>query len=64
MAEPEKEGELDARFANAFKGVFDDRMDGGDHLSNLLKSRGYQIQRFTRYKAESGFIWATRKNGN
>jgi uncharacterized protein (UPF0332 family) len=27
MAEPEKEGELDARFANAFKGVFDDRMD-------------------------------------
>jgi FkbM family methyltransferase len=32
----------------------------GKALSELLISKGYQIHRFTRYRASSGFIWASR----
>jgi FkbM family methyltransferase len=34
----------------------------GDALADLLRKRGYQIERFTRYKNVSGFIWASRKH--
>jgi FkbM family methyltransferase len=32
----------------------------GDSLSGFLATRGYRIERFTRYLNSSGFIWATR----
>jgi FkbM family methyltransferase len=32
----------------------------GESLSRFLRSRGYRIQRFTRYLNTSGFIWAIR----
>ncbi len=32
----------------------------GDSLVRLLTKQGYSIQRFTRYKNVSGFIWASR----
>lgn len=32
----------------------------GKSLATFLESRGYRIDRFTRYCGESGFIWATR----
>ena len=33
----------------------------GDSLARLLQTRGYRIERFTRYRqAASGFIWAAR----
>ena len=32
----------------------------GDFLARFLTKQGYSIQRFTRYKNESGFIWASR----
>jgi FkbM family methyltransferase len=34
--------------------------ENGDGLATLLRNRGYKIERFTRYKKVSGFIWATR----
>jgi FkbM family methyltransferase len=32
----------------------------GDALAKFLEKQGYRIQRFTRYRGVSGFIWATR----
>jgi FkbM family methyltransferase len=32
----------------------------GRSLSRFLEVRGYRIERFTRYRKTSGFIWATR----
>ena len=32
----------------------------GDSLNKFLSTQGYRIERFTRHKKESGFIWATR----
>lgn len=32
----------------------------GGYLSKLLETQGYEIQRFSRYRGESGFIWARR----
>jgi FkbM family methyltransferase len=32
----------------------------GRALSRFLEERGYRIERFTRYRNTSGFIWATR----
>jgi FkbM family methyltransferase len=34
----------------------------GDSLARFLRSRGYRIERFSRYGEGSGFIWATRTN--
>jgi FkbM family methyltransferase len=36
----------------------------GDSLAYFLQSRGYRIERFSSYREESGFIWATRANAN
>lgn len=33
----------------------------GEWLAQYLEKQGYQIECFTRYKEESGFIWALRK---
>jgi len=33
----------------------------GKWLANYLKDEGYQIEHFTRYRNESGFIWAVLK---
>jgi len=33
----------------------------GEYLSSLLKSKGYEIQRFSKYREISGFIWARRR---
>ncbi len=33
----------------------------GKWLANYLKGQGYQIEHFTRYRGDSGFIWATLK---
>lgn len=32
----------------------------GDSLAKFLEKQGYRIERFTRYRGVSGFIWATR----
>jgi FkbM family methyltransferase len=32
----------------------------GDSLAKFLEKQGYRIERFTRYRDVSGFIWATR----
>jgi FkbM family methyltransferase len=32
----------------------------GDYISSLLQRKGYKIDLFTRYKRESGFIWASK----
>jgi FkbM family methyltransferase len=34
--------------------------NSGDSLSGFLATRGYRIERFTRYMNKSGFIWAAR----
>jgi len=39
---------------------FDDAPHCGQSLASLLEVRGFVIERFSRYRAESGFIWATR----
>jgi FkbM family methyltransferase len=33
----------------------------GDWLAKFLEGQGYRIENFTRYRGESGFIWAVRK---
>ncbi len=33
----------------------------GKWLAKYLKSQGYQIEHFSRYRGESGFIWAMLK---
>ncbi len=40
--------------------VLDAEEKNGDALCRLLENRGFTIERFTRYKEESGFIWAGR----
>jgi FkbM family methyltransferase len=40
--------------------VLDAVKKNGDSLCRLLKDLGFTIERFTRYKGESGFIWAGR----
>lgn len=32
----------------------------GESLAKFLEKQGYRIERFTRYRGVSGFIWATR----
>lgn len=34
----------------------------GKYMVKLLKSKGYEIERFSSYQGESGFIWARRKS--
>lgn len=34
----------------------------GNSLSRFLEGQGYRIERFTRYRGKSGFIWATRNH--
>jgi FkbM family methyltransferase len=36
----------------------------GDSLARFLQSRGYRIDRFSRYRGDSGFIWATRASAD
>ena len=38
----------------------DDNGRNGESLSRYLQTRGYKIERFTRYLNRSGFIWAGR----
>jgi FkbM family methyltransferase len=38
----------------------DDQTKNGKSLALFLKARGYTINRFTRYRGISGFIWASR----
>jgi len=40
--------------------VLDTEKNNGDSLCRLLEESGFTIERFTRYKGESGFIWACR----
>jgi FkbM family methyltransferase len=39
----------------------DNEKQTGEWLAKYLESHGYQIEHFTRYLEESGFIWALRK---
>ncbi len=39
-----------------------DTGQNGKWLANYLKNQGYQIERFTSYRGESGFIWARLKS--
>jgi len=39
----------------------DSHKRNGEYLSKFLESKGYVIERFSRYKGISGFIWASRK---
>jgi FkbM family methyltransferase len=40
---------------------FGDKQRNGRYLVGLLKQRGFTIERFTTYRNESGFIWASRE---
>lgn len=44
--------------------ILDDSRRNGKSLARFLKSRGYEIEHFTRRLNESGFIWATRPKSN
>jgi hypothetical protein len=37
-----------------------DTKKNGESLSVFLQAQGYRIERFSRYRNSSGFIWATR----
>ena len=41
--------------------VIDPEKRNGDALARLFERQGYRIDRFTRYRNESGFIWATQQ---